>query len=112
MSQDINSIIPNASIANSIPKTQSMIPSFVAFGVFILFMLYNFYSQNKYNEKREKMINSLMIDDIIQTYGGIIGKIVFISEDKKMLEMKTGLNFETTITINRQSIDQKLDNKS
>ena len=89
----------------------SIINTLFLFAIIIGFMIWTSYQQKKKDKEKQNMLNNLKEGDMIQTYGGIIGVIGFISEDKKIIELKTGVNFTNKISINIQAIDQKLDNQ-
>ena len=105
MSKDINSIVTTTSK----PASNSMIPSLIAFVLIIGFIFWTNYQQKQEGKKKLAMLNELKVGDVIQTYGGLVGTISFISEDKTMIDIKTGMDFSSTITINSKAIDQKID---
>jgi preprotein translocase YajC subunit len=87
----------------------SIINTLFLFALIIGFMVWTNYQQKKKDKGKQEMLNNLKEGDMVQTYGGIIGIIGFISEDKKIIELKTGINFSSKVSINIQAIDQKLD---
>jgi preprotein translocase YajC subunit len=98
MSQDINSL-PMKSSNNG-----NLIQIGIMFVVFLGFILWQNYTNKKHENEKKSMLNDLKIGDKVQTNTGIIGIISFISEDKQIIEIKTGFDFSTKISININSI--------
>lgn len=94
MSQDIKSLAMKSSSNNNL----------IQIGIMFAFLIGFFFYQNHMNKKQQKekqsMLDNLQIGDKVQTNTGIIGTISFISEDKQMVEIKTGLDGSTKISVN------------
>ena len=98
MSQDINSL-PMKSSNNG-----NLIQIVIMFVILFGFLFWQNYTNKKYENEKKSMLNDLKIGDKVQTNAGIIGTISFISEDKQMIEIKTGFDSSTKISININSI--------
>ncbi len=105
--ENINSVGKNVAINNG-----SVWNTLIFFILLIGFLLWNVYQQNKREKKKQEMLTQLKEGDLIETFGGIVGIIGFISDDKKIVELKTGINFNSKLSINIQAIDRKLDNQT
>jgi preprotein translocase YajC subunit len=106
MSQNINSIGATAGKTNIV----SIIPTAIFLLMLLGLIFWTNYQKKQDDNKKQLMLNQLKEGDMVQTYSGIVGTISFISEDRKIIEIKTGINFNSKISINIQSIDQKIDN--
>jgi preprotein translocase YajC subunit len=101
---NINSYIDTAN-GKTAPSSWASIVQMVFIG--ILFIGLMFWSRRKTKhgeEKKMQLINNLQIGDTIQTSSGIIGVISFISQDKKMIEIRTGIAFSNPITISSEAV--------
>lgn len=106
MSQNINSLGSTAGKTTIV----SIIPTAIFLLMFIGLIFWTNYQKKQQDNEKKIMIDQLKEGDIVQTYSGIIGTISFISEDRNIVEIKTGINLSSKISINVQSIDKKLDN--
>lgn len=86
---------PNQGIA-------SMLPMLLAFGVIFYFMLIR--PQNKRAKEQQALINNLQKDDEVITSGGILGKIVKITEQFIVIAIAENTN----ITVQKQMISNCL----
>ena len=89
----------------------SILNTVVFFVIILGFFIYTIYQQNRKEKQKDSMRSQLKEGDMVQTTSGIVGIIGFISEDKKIVELKTGINFASKISINIQSIYEKLDSQ-
>jgi preprotein translocase subunit YajC len=80
----------------------SMLPMLLAFGVIFYFMLIR--PQNKRAKEQQALINNLQKDDEIITSGGILGKIVKITEQFIVIAIAENTN----ITVQKQMISSCL----
>lgn len=80
----------------------SMLPMLLAFGVIFYFMLIR--PQNKRAKEQQALINNLQKDDEVITSGGILGKIVKITEQFIVIAIAENTN----ITVQKQMISSCL----
>ena len=69
----------------------SLLPFFLMGGIFY-FMLWR--PQNKEQQKRRDLLNSLKVGDEIITIGGIYGKLTAVSEKRVKVQVAEGVEIE------------------
>jgi preprotein translocase YajC subunit len=106
MSENINSIIPAKS-----SNTGSLTQIIIICALFVGLILWQNYQEKKRKKEKEQMLNNIKVGDMVQTVSGIIGVISFISDDKQMVEIKTGVNFSSKLSIHPEYITVISENK-
>jgi preprotein translocase subunit YajC len=74
------------------------------FGLIFYFMLYR--PQAKRVKEHKNLVTSLSKGDEVLTQGGMVGKIIKVSEDKDFIEI--GLNETTNIVIQKSAVSAVL----
>jgi len=78
----------------------------LVFGLIIFMMITQLFGGRKEKKKREAMLSSMKKGDRVQTYGGIIGRIVELKTDELVLKVDEGSN--TRIRFSRGAVQQVL----
>ena len=76
---------------DSMAMLNSVLPFFLMGGIFY-FMLWR--PQNKEQQKRRDLLNSLKVGDEIITIGGIYGKLTAVSEKRVKVQVAEGVEIE------------------
>lgn len=78
--------------------TNTFVPTLISIVLMIAIFYFGIIRPNKKREKEAiKMMESLAVDDVIQTIGGIVGKIVQVKADVVIIET-TGMKTRLEIT--------------
>lgn len=107
MSQNINTITQGVKAPT---QFSSIFSTLIFLGIFVLFTLWINYQQKNNDKKKKIILDNLQIGDVIETYSGIIGTISFISSDRQMIEINTGMNLGSKLSLNINSVDKKVNN--
>ena len=82
------------------PPIDMMLIIFLVFGGLILLSMFG---QRKEKKRKDQMLSSLSKHDQVQTVGGIIGRVVSVSDNK--VTLKVDENSNVKITFKLQSIE-------
>ena len=101
---NINSYVNSAS-TSATGSPWASIMQMVILGVgFIGLMMWSRRKAKKEEQSKIDLLNNLQVGDTVQTTGGIIGIISFISSDKQIVEIRTGTSFSNPISLSFNAI--------
>ena len=90
----------DATGTSSAPPIDMMLIIFLVFGGLILLSMFG---QRKEKKRKDQMLSSLSKHDQVQTVGGIIGRVVSVSDNKVTLKVDENSNVKMTFKL--QSIE-------
>ena len=91
--------------AQGAPAGPSMLPTLIMFGgLFAIFYFLLIRPQKKQQQEHEEMVKRLARGDEIVTIGGIVGRIIHLTDDRVTIKTAD----DTRIEIQRSKVGQRL----